>query len=65
MKYSEALLLDTCVDQVGQRALRDSFVTTPHSIKASFLECCGSDFVYTPLFHEKTIQDVSQMHPQI
>lgn len=57
MKLGEALLLNICTT-VDQKDMKDSFVTTPHSIKASFVECCGSEFMYTPLFHEKSLQEV-------
>ncbi len=57
MKLGEALLLNISIS-VDQKDVKDSFVTAPHSIKASFVECCGPDFMYTPLFHEKSLQDV-------
>ena len=56
LKLGEALLLNI---GIGQRDLKDFFVTAPHSIKSSFIECCGPEFMYTPLFHERSVQDVS------
>lgn len=58
MKLGEALLLNVGIS-ADQRDLKDSFVTAPHSVKASFIECCGAEFMYTPLFHEKSLQEVS------
>lgn len=59
MKYNETLLLETSVSQLRCHNMCDSIVTTPHSIKASIMECCGSDFVYTPLFDSKSAKEVS------
>lgn len=56
MKLGEALLLNI---GISQRDLKDTCVTAPHSIRSSFIECCGPEFIYIPLFHEKTVQDVS------
>lgn len=58
MKLGEALLLNIC-SNFDQKDMKDSFVTTPHSIKASFVECYGPEFIYTPLFHERSLQEVS------
>lgn len=54
LKFSEALLLNTSTNHVG---VKDSLVS-PYSIRASFIECCGPEFVYAPLFHEKTLLEV-------
>ncbi len=38
--------------------MKDPLVAAPHSIKTSFIECCGPDFMYTPLYHEQTVHEV-------
>lgn len=58
MKFGEALLLDSYVNSVSQSSMKDSSVTALHSIKTSFMECCGPDYIYTPIFHEATLEEV-------
>jgi hypothetical protein len=60
MKLGEALLFNVGVG-VDQKDVKDAFVTGPHSIKASFTECCGPEFMYTPLFHERSLQEVCEL----
>ena len=58
MKLGEALLLNISIN-VDHGDMKDSLITAPQSVKASFVGCCGPEFLYTPLFHEKTLQEVS------
>ena len=53
MKLGEALLLNLSIE----KDMKESFVMVPHSLRASFIEICGPELVYTPLFHEKMVCD--------
>lgn len=39
----------------------DSVIFSPNFIRASLIECCGPEYCYIPVFHEKRIQEVSKM----
>ena len=36
----------------------DSLMFSPNFIRASLIECCGPEYCYGQVFHEKRIQEV-------
>ena len=56
IKQGEALLVN---DTIDESAMKDHFMNVPHSVRASFTDCCEPEFIYTPVFGEEALMQVS------